>query len=264
MQNRIDSLFNSKGRNVLSVFITAGFPKLKDTLKIVAALDKAEVDLIEIGIPFSDPLADGETIQQSSWQALQNGMTLVCLFEQLKGLRHITDKPVLLMGYLNSVIQFGIEQFYEKCFACGVDGVILPDLPINEFETEHKIFANKFNIHTVFLISPATSKVRIAYIDSVSKGFMYLVSSNSTTGQKAIGFEKINALLQEQTLKNPVLIGFGIKDAETFELASQKANGAIIGSEFIRRIKTSTDFVKDTKKFINEIKNKSYDYTVSE
>lgn len=261
MQNRIDKLFKEKGSNILSVFITAGYPNFGDTLSIIAALEKA--DMIEIGIPFSDPLADGETIQQSSEQALANGMTLVRLFEQLKSLRNITSKPVLLMGYLNSVLQYGVEKFYSDCSVCGIDGVILPDLPLHEFVNEHKYFTDKFNIHPVFLISPATSSERIKYIDSLSKGFVYLVSSNSTTGQKAVSFDEINSLMKNLSLHNPLLIGFGIKDAETFRQACQVANGAIIGSEYIRRIRHSTNISADTNQFINDIKPQTYDHSIS-
>lgn len=263
MQNRIDGLFNSKGRNILSVFITAGFPKLEDTLKVIMALDKAEVDMIEIGIPFSDPLADGDTIQQSSRQALQNGMTLLRLFDQLMELRTITCKPVLLMGYLNSVIQYGVEQFYNDCSLCGIDGVILPDLPLTEFEAMHRSYSDKLNIHHVFLVSPDTSTTRVTYIDSLSKGFVYLVSSNSTTGQKAMSLDGIKKVMKNVSFRNPVLIGFGIKDAESYGMVTQIANGAIVGSEFIRRIKYSNDFLIDSKRFIEELKLKQDDHTIS-
>jgi tryptophan synthase alpha chain len=262
MQNRIDKLFEEKRGNILSIFITAGYPKLNDTLELVKALSKA--DMIEIGIPFSDPLADGETIQQSSQQALANGMNLSLLFEQLKGLRAITEKPVLLMGYLNSVINYGIEKFYGDCQATGIDGVILPDLPLQEYISEHKQYAEMYNVHAVFLISPATSAERIQQIDALSKGFVYLVSSNSTTGQTAIGFEQIGALVSSLNLKNPLLIGFGIKDAQTFKAVTQIANGAIIGSEYLRRIKDSGNFASDTEKFINEIKLQKHDYSINQ
>jgi len=262
MQNRIDKLFEEKRGNILSIFITGGFPKLNGTLELIKALNTA--DMIEIGIPFSDPLADGETIQQSSQQALDNGMNLSLLFEQLKGLRAITEKPVLLMGYLNSVINYGIDKFYGDCHATGIDGVILPDLPLQEYINEHKQYAEMYNVHAVFLISPATCAKRIQQIDALSKGFVYLVSSNSTTGQIAIGFEQISALVSSLSLKNPILIGFGIKDAQTFMAATQIANGVIIGSEYLRRIKDSTEFATDTEKFINEIKLQKHDHSISQ
>lgn len=266
MKNRIDQFFSEKNRNIVSIFITAGFPEKADTLKIITALDQANADMIEIGIPFSDPLADGETIQQSSTTALKNGMTLVTLFEQLKTVRNITQKPLLLMGYLNSVLQYGIHNFYRKCNECGIDGVILPDLPLEEFECEHKDIADKNGVHHVFLISPKTTLERIRYIDSKSKGFLYLLSSNSTTGKKAVGFDELREKIDEMKtlrLRNPILIGFGIKNAETFSKASELCNGAIIGSEFIRRIADTNDFNTTSQKLINELTSGNYDYSTT-
>lgn len=265
MLNRIDRLFKAKSQNIVSIYITAGFPQLNDTLNVLKALDKAEVDLVEVGIPFSDPLADGETIQRSSTIALENGMTLQLLFEQLKSLREISDKPVLIMGYLNSVLQFGIEEFYKNCRACGIDGVILPDLPLSEFEKRHKLFTDKYNIHPVFLISPLTDKKRIVQIDKLSKGFVYLVSSNSTTGKTEDPMKATEQSIKEimkLKLKNKILIGFGINNAKTFDKACSMANGAIIGSEYIRRISNSSDIEKTTVEFIKEIKTSVYDHSI--
>lgn len=265
MHNRIDKLFKTKASNIVSIYTTAGFPKLNDTLSVIKALDKAEVDLIEVGIPFSDPLADGETIQKSSTIALENGMTLKLLFEQLKNLREISEKPVILMGYLNSVLQYGIEEFYKQCNVCGIDGIILPDLPLGEFEKSHKQFTDKYNIHAVFLISPLTDKKRIVHIDKLSKGFVYLVSSNSTTGKTQDPMKATEQNIKEITklkLKNKILIGFGINNAKTFNQACSLANGAIIGSEYIRRISNSTNIEETTIEFIKEIKTGVYDHSI--
>ena len=182
MQNRIDTLFERKQKDILSIFLTAGYPNLNDTLSVIKILDTTDVDLLEIGIPFSDPIADGPIIQQSSMTALNNGMTLKVLFEQLKSLRTISQLPMLLMGYLNSVMQYGVEEFYESCHATGIDGVILPDLPLDEFDKVHKALAEKYNIKVALIISPETPTERIKLIDEKSSGFLYLVSSNSTTG----------------------------------------------------------------------------------
>jgi tryptophan synthase alpha chain len=258
MKNRIDELFKTKKENILSIFLTAGYPKQTDTLAIINQLDKSGVDMIEIGIPYSDPLADGPIIQHSSQVALTNGVTLKNTFEQLQSLRSLTQMPVLLMGYINTILQFGIEQFYEKCHEVGIDGLILPDLPLEEFNTIHKTLAEKFNIHVVFLIIPDTSIERIKLIDKHSNGFIYLVSSNSTTGS---GKELPKSLVQKVEsikhlhLKNPLLMGFGIKGKAEFKQACQLVNGAIIGSSFIQLLAHSSDFEKDIHQFIINIKN---------
>ena len=258
MQNRIDELFTRKKENILSIFLTAGYPKRNNTLSIVKQLDASGVDLIEIGIPYSDPLADGPIIQQSSQVALDNGITLKYIFEELESLRTITNMPVLLMGYLNTVMQFGIEDFYKQCHHVGIDGLILPDLPMDEYNAIHKPLAEKYNIHVVFLISPDTSIERIKLIDEHSKGFIYLVSSNSTTGSG----KKIQTSLTQKvetikvlSLKNPLLMGFGIKGKTEFEAACLLVNGAIIGSSFIQLLEKSTDITKDIPQFISSIKN---------
>ena len=257
MKNRIDELFERKKENILSIFLTAGYPKKEDTLEIIKQLDKAGVDLIEVGIPYSDPLADGPIIQLSSQVALENGVTLINTFEQLKTLRDITKMPVLLMGYINTVLQFGIEAFYKKCDEVGVDGLILPDLPIEEYVAIHKPFADKYNIHVVFLISPDTSTDRIKLIDKHSKGFVYVVSSNSTTGS---GKELPNTLIKKVEaikslqLKNPLMMGFGIKGKTEFDAACQLVNGAIIGSSFVQLLSHSSNFEKSIPEFILNIK----------
>jgi len=253
MQNRIDKLFTEKKKDVLSIFFTAGFPKLNDTISILEALERSDADMIEIGIPFSDPLADGPVIQKSSMIALENGMNLNLLFQQLKNLRAVAQKPVLLMGYLNSILQFGVEKFYHSCHAVGIDGVILPDLPLKEFENSHKEIINKLNIKVVFLISPDTKPERIKQLDKASGGFLYLLSSNSTTG----GSKGVSKKLAQLTyVKNPVLIGFGIKGQKEFSEACQIANGAIIGTAFIELLSRSNNFKKDISEFTSAIKTK--------
>lgn len=258
MQNRIDQLFQRKQENILSVFLTAGYPKALDTLEIIKHLNTTDVDLIEIGIPYSDPIADGPVIQKSSQIALNNGVNLNFIFEQLKDLRTHTQLPILLMGYLNTVLQFGLEDFYKKCADVGIDGLILPDLPIDEYNKHHKNLAKKYNIHVSFLISPNTSPERIKLIDRTSKGFIYLVSSNSTTGaNKGISNNLKNTFegIKKLPLKNPILIGFGIKGPKEFQQACELANGAIIGTSFVQLIGKSIDFKKDILNFINTIRH---------
>lgn len=257
MQNRIDTLFERKEKNILSIFLTAGYPNLLDTLSIIKILDTTDVDLLEIGIPFSDPIADGPIIQQSSMTALNNGMTLNSLFEQLQTLRTITQLPILLMGYLNSVMQYGVERFYESCHLTGIDGVILPDLPLNEFDIIHKPLSEKYNIKVALIISPETPLKRIELIDSKSSGFLYLVSSNSTTGNFKTTSQHLYESLRPITslpLKNKILIGFGIKGQKEFSEACELANGAIIGSSFIQLLSHSNNFEKDIPEFISSIK----------
>lgn len=257
MQNRIDTLFERKKENILSIFLTAGFPKPTDTLPIIKILNSTNVDLLEIGIPFSDPIADGPIIQQSSMTALNNGVTLKNIFEQLQSLRTITQLPILMMGYLNSVMQYGVESFYRSCHETGIDGVILPDLPLNEFETFHKPLAEKYNIKVALIISPETSIERIKLIDEKSSGFLYLVSSNSTTGNFKTNNTDLSESLKQVTslkLKNPILIGFGIKGQKEFNDACKLANGAIIGSSFVQLLSNSQNLEKDIPEFINNIK----------
>jgi tryptophan synthase alpha chain len=257
--NRIQELFKRK-KDVLSVYFTAGFPALNDTNETLSGLALGGVDMIEIGIPFSDPLADGPVIQQSSEQALKNGMTLQILFSQLKGIRtsiSSSDLPLLLMGYLNPVLQFGVEAFCKEAQAAGIDGVIIPDLPLQEYLSEYKSVFEAHGISNVFLITPQTSEERIRLIDSHTNSFIYMVSSASTTGAKSSidesqirYFERVKAM----KLKNPVLIGFGISDRATFERACEYASGAIIGSAFIRALTGNKNLQSAIAAFINTIR----------
>jgi tryptophan synthase alpha chain len=255
--NRIIQLFNEQPGGNLNVYFTAGFPRLNDTRRVLSALQEAGVDLVEIGMPYSDPVADGETIQQSNQQALENGMTLRTLFEQLEGMRESIHVPVLLMGYLNPVVQFGVEAFCRKCAEVGVDGLILPDMPMDVYLQEYKAIFDSYGLLNIFLVTPQTAEKRIRQIDEVSAGFIYTVSSASVTGSKTgvsndmeAYFDRLNAL----NLRNPRLIGFGIKDRPTFEKACRYAQGAIIGSAFIRVLQESTHLEADIKNFISEIK----------
>ena len=255
--NRIDEAFNTK-KDLLNVYFTAGYPKLDDTLKIASHLEKGGADMIEIGIPFSDPIADGPTIQESSSKALENGMSLNILFDQLKGLRDTVSIPVLLMGYLNPIIQFGLDKFCRLCSEVGVDGVIIPDLPIKEYIDEYASLFQSFGVKNTFLISPTTSEERIRLIDDHTDGFIYMVSSSSTTGAKAslqdsqlAYFERIKSM----KLKNPRLIGFGISSNDAFKKACIYAHGAIVGSAFIDLL--SKDYSENRiHDFVHSIKGK--------
>jgi tryptophan synthase alpha chain len=235
--NRITRLFKEKGRGILSIYFTAGFPALDDTLPILRALQEGGADLVEIGMPFSDPVADGETIQQSNQRALDNGMTLAVLFDQLKTMRETVTLPVLLMGYINPVLQYGVEAFCQKCQEVGVDGLILPDLPLEVYAEEYKPIFDQHGLLNVFLITPQTSEARIRQIDDLTEGFIYMVSSASVTGAKAGISDAQEAYFQRvagMSLKNPRIVGFGISNRETFEKANRHAHGAIIGSAFVK------------------------------
>jgi tryptophan synthase alpha chain len=253
--NRLDQLFATKKNNVLNIYCTAGYPQLNSTVEVLKALQENGADIIEIGMPYSDPLADGEVIQQSSGVALHNGMTLEILFEQLKDIRSSIQLPIILMGYMNPIMQFGIEKFCAKAKEVGVDGVILPDLPMYEFETIYKSLFEENDLKFVFLVTPETGEERIRKIDALCSGFLYAVSSSSTTGKnKAIeGQEDYFKKLQDMQLKNPVLVGFGIKDKATFVSACKYTNGAIIGSAYIRALENTKDINKTTKEFLNSI-----------
>lgn len=237
--NRINQLFQTKNKNILSIYYTAGYPNLQDTLTIAEELEKSGADMLEIGFPYSDPVADGPVIQASSKTALDHGMNLKLLFEQLKDLRKSVKIPVLLMGYVNPLLQFGVENFCKACAEVGVDGCIVPDLPMVEYEEFYKDTFKKYGISNVFLITPQTAPERIQKIDGLTDGFIYLVSSSATTGKNlALSqttedyFSRIAAL----KLKNPAMIGFGISNMETFNKAAQYANGAIIGTAFVKAI----------------------------
>lgn len=256
MNNRINQLFERKKANILSVYFTAGFPNLNDTVEIIQQLEKNGVDLIEIGMPFSDPTADGPTIQRTSEIALKNGMSIKVLFEQLKTIRESVSIPLVLMGYLNPVYQYGIEKFCQKCNEIGIDGTILPDLPLDEFEAEYKTIFERNNLHNILLITPQTSEARIRQIDDASEGFIYMVSSSSTTGAgkkvedfHADYFERIQAM----NLKNPRLIGFGISDNATFNNACKYASGAIIGSAFVSSFSKEQTIANSVKQFVKNM-----------
>jgi len=254
--NTLHQIILENGKNNLSVFFTAGFPTLESTQDIVHILNKTNVDFIEIGIPFSDPLADGPVIQHSSTVALRNGMTLEILFSQLQDIKPAISKPLLLMGYLNSLLAFGIEAFYLKCHQAGLHHIIIPDLPVNEYLQGHKPIAEKYDVSPVFLITPYTSAKRINKIDSISNAFIYLVSGNTTTGSNSeIQTETIKKITK-MNLKNPVIIGFGIKNQADYLQACSLAHGAIIGSAFVNVIAKSTDLHTDITKFISLIKHK--------
>ncbi|MEO1451078.1 MAG: tryptophan synthase subunit alpha [Bacteroidota bacterium] len=237
--NRINKLFQEKESHILSVFFTAGYPNLDDTVPTIEALAAAGVDLIEIGMPFSDPIADGSTIQMSNGIALENGFTLDLLFEQLADIRQRVDIPLILMGYLNPVVQYGIERFLAKAAEIGIDGTILPDLPMYEYQNFYKAQYERHDLRNIFLITPQTSDARIREIDAVGEGFIYVVSTDATTG-KTSGFGPNQVAyferIADMQLKNPTLIGFGIHDNETFSQAAQHAKGAIIGSAFIKAL----------------------------
>ncbi|MGV8135563.1 MAG: tryptophan synthase subunit alpha [Mangrovibacterium sp.] len=239
IHNRINQLFQDKTNNILSIYFTAGYPGANDTATIIRELEKNGVNLIEIGMPFSDPVADGPVIQSSSHVALQNGMSIKKLFEQLKGIRQQVKIPLILMGYLNPVLQFGVENFCIKCAETGIDGLILPDLPPDVYQEEFKALFEKYNLHNILLITPQTSDKRLKEIDEASTGFIYMVSSSSTTGikNKVADFHReYFERIQKMQLKNPRLIGFGISNRETFGNACRYAQGAIIGSAFIKAL----------------------------
>lgn len=254
--NRIDYLFQTKKERVLSIYVTAGFPNLEDTLPVMEAIQAAGADIIELGIPYSDPIADGPTIQESNTQALENGMSIKTLFSQLVGFRSKIHVPIILMGYLNPIIQFGVEEFCKKCKEVGIDGLILPDLPMSQYLEEYKALFEKYGLFISFLISPQTSEKRIREVDENSNGFIYMVSSHAITGAKSEispEQEQYFERVANMELNHPRLIGFGISDSATFQLASRYSQGAIIGSAFIKNIKNSTDLNRDVNSFIQGV-----------
>ena len=253
--NRIDALFQQKRSKVLNVYCTAGYPHINDTLEVMKALQENGADMIELGMPYSDPLADGPVIQQSSSVALANGMTIEKLFAQLQGFRQQVYLPVILMGYMNPVLQYGFEKFCQHAAALPIDGLILPDLPEHEFETMYGPIMQRYGLNFIFLVTPETTEERIKKLDQLSTGFLYAVSSSSTTGSDK-NMTDVNAYLkrlQSYQLKNPVLVGFGIKDKESFTAACQHANGAIIGSAYIKALENTTDINNTTAAFIKAI-----------
>ena len=252
---RLEKLFKEKDSNVLNIYCTAGYPQLDSTLEVMKALQANGADIIELGIPYSDPLADGPIIQQSGQIALTNGMTIKKLFEQLKDFRNDINIPVILMGYLNPVLQYGFEKFCIDASAIGIDGLILPDMPEYEFEKEYGAIMSKYNLDFIFLVTPETSEERVRKLDALSSGFLYAVSSSSTTGSDKNMDEVSNYLerLKSYRLKNPILAGFGIKDKTTFDAVCHYINGGIIGSAYIKALEDVTDIEAATEKFLQPI-----------
>ena len=252
--NRINQKLQ-ENKKILSIYFSAGYPNLNDTVQIIQDLEKNGVDMIEIGLPFSDPLADGPTIQASSTQALHNGMTTQVLFDQLKDIRKTVNIPLVIMGYFNPMLQYGVEKFCATCAEIGIDGLIIPDLPVDVYADEYKAIFEKYGLKNIFLITPQTSDERIHFIDSVSDGFIYMVSSASVTGSSA-GFgntqEAYFQRIAQMNLKNPQVIGFGINNSETFQQAIQFAKGAIIGSAFITYLKENG--TANIKAFVESIR----------
>ncbi len=253
--NKLNTLFQHKSQNLLSVFFTAGFPKLEDTTKIITELSSNGVDFIEVGLPYSDPLADGPTIQASSQVALQNGMNLDIVFTQLESIKNTNKTPLVLMGYLNQVLKYGEDKFCKKCKDCGIETVIIPDLPMIEYENHYQQLFKNYGITNVFLITPHTSEERIRKIDTLTEAFIYVVASASITGAKGeisenqiTYFKRINAM----NLQSELIIGFGISDYKTFTTACAYANGAIIGSAFIKSLEKRG--IHGISKFISETK----------
>jgi tryptophan synthase alpha chain len=256
MANRIDDLFRRKKEKVLSVYFTAGFPQLNDTATIIQSLQQAGCDMIEIGIPFSDPLADGPVIQHSSTMALQNSMNVKTLFSQLKGIRQNVHIPLILMGYMNPVLQYGFERFCKQAQSIGIDGLIIPDLPPEVFEKQYKFLFEANKLHNIILITPRTDEARVRYIEQAGSGFIYAVASSSTTGSVAKDkgaqleyFSRIKNL----HLKLPVMAGFGISNREQFLSVCNYMHGGIIGTSFIKHIEQHTDLETSIESFIQSI-----------
>lgn len=235
--NRIQTLFQRKPSGILSVYFTAGYPRRDDTVSILQALEAKGVDMAEIGIPFSDPMADGPVIQQAATEALRGGMSLKLLFEQLRQVRRTVAMPLILMGYLNPIMQYGFEAFCRSCQETGIDGVIIPDLPFADYKADYKAVADRYDLNIIMLITPETSEARIRQIDVHTRGFIYMVSSAATTGAQRSFDEQKQAYfsrIQRMQLQNPTLIGFGISNKPTYEAALQHASGAIVGSKFVQ------------------------------
>jgi tryptophan synthase alpha chain len=255
--NRIKQLFEYKKQNILSIYFTAGYPELNSTISIIKNLESNGIDMIEIGIPFSDPMADGLVIQNSSTAALNNGMSLKLLFSQLEGIRRDVKIPLIFMGYLNPIMQYGFELFCKECVRIGIDGMIIPDLPFNDYLFEYKPVADKYDLKMIMLITPETSDERIRLIDQHTDGFIYMVSSAATTGvqdqfsrTKREYFKRINAM----QLKNPRMIGFGISNKTTLDAALENASGAIIGSKFVNLLGETNDLEKAVNTLLESLK----------
>jgi len=258
ISNRLTELFQKKSNNLLNIYFTAGYPALNDTVTILKALEKAGVDMVEIGMPYSDPVADGPVIQQSSMDAINNGMTIKTLLHQLKDIRKEVSVPILLMGYFNPVMQYGVKRFIQEISEIGIDGVILPDLPLYSYQEEYRSLFESHNISNVFLITPNTAVERLHIIDELTQGFIYMVSTNSTTGNELKKTEDTQEeyfhRIESASLKSPKMIGFNIKDKTTFLNACTHANGAIIGSAFIRMLSNSHLLEDDIIQFVKNIK----------
>ena len=259
--NRLKEIFQKRATKLLSIYCTAGYPQLDSTLEVMKALQQNGADMIELGMPYSDPLADGPVIQMSNSIALKNGMTISKLFEQLKGFRRNSPLgdggisiPVILMGYMNPVLQYGFEKFCADAAAVGIDGLILPDLPPYEFETGYGAIIKKYGLDFIFLVTPETSDDRIKKLDNLSSGFLYAVSSSSTTGSnKAANTEDYLKRLRKLELKNPILVGFGISTKRSYDAVCQYADGAIIGSAYIKALENNADVKAATKSFLSSI-----------
>lgn len=256
--NRINELFQTKSAGILSIYFCAGCPQKENTVSVIKALESKGVNMIEIGIPFSDPMADGPVIQDAATKALRNGMTVKMLFSQLKGIRNEVRIPLLLMGYLNPVMHFGFEAFCRECSACGIDGMIIPDMPFKDYMEEYKPVADKYDLRIIMLITPETSEQRIRFIDENTDGFIYMVSSASTTGaqksfdsDKTAYFNKVNSM----KLRNPRMIGFGISNRQTLEAAQANAAGAIIGSKFVSLLDTASSPEAAVDKLLEALRN---------
>lgn len=257
--SRLQKLFAAKKKSVLNVYCTAGFPNLVDTITVMKALQENGADIIELGMPYSDPLADGPIIQNSSAVAIQNGMSIQVLFNQLKNFRAIIKIPVVLMGYMNPVLQYGFEKFCNDAASVGVDGLILPDLPEYEFKTEYGTLINNAGLDFIFLVTPETSDERVKKLDNLTTGFLYAVSSSATTGSthQSIDTDQYLERLSKMQLRNPILVGFGIKDKQSFEKACKFTNGAIIGSAYIQKLSANTDIFSATNTFLTSLKEES-------
>jgi tryptophan synthase alpha chain len=253
--SKLELVFKEKSKRVLNVYCTAGYPSLDSTMKVMESLQKNGADIIELGMPYSDPLADGEVIQVSSIKALANGMNIAVLFDQIKDMRKSISIPVILMGYMNPILQYGFENFCKKAKEVGVDGLILPDLPLFEFEQSYGKIITENNLDFIFLVTPETPVDRIKKLDSLSNGFLYAVSSSATTG-KDKDFNLVAQYLQKlqaMQLKNPILVGFGIKDKATFDAATVHTQGAIIGSAYIQQLTKGGDIETTTSQFLNSV-----------
>ncbi|MGV3639643.1 MAG: tryptophan synthase subunit alpha [Adhaeribacter sp.] len=258
MDNRLTRLFKAKNQNLLNVYFTAGYPELESTGLVLKTLEEAGADIVEIGMPYSDPMADGPTIQASNTVALKNGMSIRKLLQQVEQARTEVSLPIILMGYLNPVMQFGIERFCEEAARAGVDGLILPDLPLQDYEEVYRPVFEKYQLSVIFLITPQTSETRIRQIDALTNSFIYMVSSASTTGSKVGGDDKqlrYFERIRQMNLTNPRLIGFGISDRPSFELACRYAEGAIIGSAFIKVIAEQEGLQERIRQYIREVKS---------